>query len=153
MTTTPLTSFRVLDLTNVLAGLFCCHQMAHPGVEVIEVEVPGSGDLARQLGAAPDLNVCLMGVSCLAQNSGKRSVTLNLKSDARRVVFERLVTIADVLVENFRPGVMDRLSVGYPMADTIDDLFEALECERNCLEARALSAKVCSLLRPESASK
>ena len=113
MSTTPLAGFRVLDLTNVLAGPFCCHQLAHLGADTIKVEVPGSGDLARQLGADPDLNERLMGVSFLAQNSGKRSVTLNLKSETGRAVFERLVGTADVLVENFRPGVMDRLGVGY----------------------------------------
>lgn len=110
---TPLEGYRVLDLTNVLAGPFCSHQLAHLGAEVIKVEMPGSGDLARQLGADPDLNTKLMGVSFLAQNSGKQSITLNLKSEAGREVFRKLVVTADVLVENFRPGVMDRLGIGY----------------------------------------
>lgn len=109
----PLSGYRVLDLTNVLAGPFCCHQLAHLGAEVIKVEVPGSGDLARQLGADPQLNESLMGVSFLAQNSGKRSVTVNLKHRQGKAVFKALVATADVLVENFRPGVMDRLGVGY----------------------------------------
>lgn len=109
----PLSGVRVLDLTNVLAGPFCCHQLAHMGADVIKVEVPGTGDLARQLGADPDLNEKLMGVSFLAQNPGKRSITVNLKSDSGKDVFKRLASTADVVVENFRPGVMDRLSVGY----------------------------------------
>jgi len=109
----PLEGIRVLDLTNVLAGPFCCHQLAHLGAEVIKVEVPGRGDLARQLGADPDLNDKLMGVSFLAQNAGKKSVTLNLKSTAGKGLLKRLVRSADVLVENFRPGVMDRLEVGH----------------------------------------
>ncbi len=109
----PLANYRVLDLTNVLAGPFCCHQLAHMGAEVVKVEVPGSGDLARQLGADPDLNDRLMGVSFLAQNSGKQSITINLKSESGKAVFRRLVKTADVLVENFRPGVMERLDVGY----------------------------------------
>lgn len=104
---------RVLDLTNVLAGPFCCHQLAHMGAEVIKVEVPGSGDLARQLGADAALNTELMGVSFLAQNAGKRSLTLNLKSDKGKALFRRLVTSAEVVVENFRPGVMDRLGLGF----------------------------------------
>ncbi|UTW53708.1 CoA transferase [bacterium SCSIO 12827] len=103
----------MLDLTNVLAGPFCCHQLAHMGADVIKVEVPGSGDLARQLGADPDLNRKGMGTSFLAQNTGKRSITINMKSDKGKEVFHRLVATSDVLVENFRPGVMDRLGVGY----------------------------------------
>ena len=110
----PLAGRRVLDLTNVLAGPFCCHQLAHLGAEVIKVEVPGSGDLARQLGADRELNEALMGVSFLAQNAGKRSITLNLKSEDGKAVFRRLVAGADVVVENFRPGVMQRLG---PMRD------------------------------------
>lgn len=110
---TPLAGIRILDLTNVLAGPFCCHQLAHMGADVIKVEVPGSGDLARQLGADPDLNRKGMGTSFLAQNTGKRSITINMKSDKGKEVFHRLVATSDVLVENFRPGVMDRLGVGY----------------------------------------
>lgn len=104
---------RVLDLTNVLAGPFCCYQLALVGADVIKVEVPGTGDLARQLGADPALNKALMGASFLAQNSGKRSITVNLKSEAGRAVFRRLVATADVVIENFRPGVMDRLGLDY----------------------------------------
>lgn len=109
----PLKGIRVLDLTNVLAGPFCCHQLAHMGADVIKVEVPGSGDLARQLGADAELNQKFMGVSFLAQNPGKRSLTLNLKNAEAREVFLKLVASADVLVENFRPGVMTRLGLGY----------------------------------------
>lgn len=109
----PLTGIRVLDLTNVLAGPFACYQLAVMGADVIKVEVPESGDLARQLGADPELNRKLMGVSFLAQNAGKRSVTVNLKSIAGKEVFRRLVATADAVVENFRPGVMDRLGLGY----------------------------------------
>lgn len=104
---------RLLDLTNVLAGPFCCYQLAQLGADVIKVEVPRSGDLARQLGADPELNERLMGASFLAQNAGKRSVTINLKNPSGKEVFCRLVATADVVVENFRPGVMDRLGLGY----------------------------------------
>jgi crotonobetainyl-CoA:carnitine CoA-transferase CaiB-like acyl-CoA transferase len=109
----PLHGIRVLDLTNVLAGPFACHQLAHMGADVIKVEARGSGDLARQLGADPELNKANMGVSFLAQNPGKRSITINLKNEAGKRVFRRLVKTADVVMENFRPGVMDRLGVGY----------------------------------------
>ena len=109
-----LAGLRVLDLTNVLAGPFCCYQLAQLGAEVIKVEAPGTGDLARQLGADPELNRRGMGASFLAQNAGKRSITLNLKNaeGARGVHAARRKT-ADVVVENFRPGVMERLGLGY----------------------------------------
>ena len=113
MSSQVLKGFRVLDLTNVLAGPFCCHQLAHMGAEVIKVEVPETGDLARQLGADPDLNQKKMGVSFLAQNAGKKSLTLNLKSETGKALFRKLAATADVVVENFRPGVMDRLGVGF----------------------------------------
>jgi formyl-CoA transferase len=109
----PLSGVRVLDLTNVLAGPFCCHQLAHLGAEVVKVETPATGDLARELGADPHLNREKMGVSFLAQNAGKRSITVNFKSDAGKAVLRRLVRTSQVLVENFRPGVMDRLGLGY----------------------------------------
>lgn len=108
-----LDGIRVLDLTNVLAGPFCAYQLALLGAEVIKVETPGTGDLARQLGASPELSSKLMGASFLAQNANKKSVTINLKSEPGKEAFRRLVATADVLVENFRPGVMSRLGVGY----------------------------------------
>lgn len=109
----PLEKIRVIDLTNVLSGPFCGHLLAHMGADVIKVEVPGSGDLARQLGASPELNKKKMGVSFLAQNAGKRSITINLKSEKGKSLFKKLIAGADVLVENFRPGVMDRLGLGF----------------------------------------
>ena len=112
MATEPLKGIRVLDLTNVLAGPFCCHQLGLMGAEVIKVEQPGTGDLARNLGVNPDRNAAGMGVSFLAQNAGKRSITLNLKDPRGKAALKRLVETADVLVENFRPGVMDRLELG-----------------------------------------
>lgn len=108
----PLAGVRVLDLTNVLAGPFACHQLAHLGAEVIKVEAVGRGDLARNLGADPALSERGMGISFLAQNAGKQSLTLNLKDDRGKEALRRLVARADVLVENFRPGVMERLGLG-----------------------------------------
>jgi CoA:oxalate CoA-transferase len=109
----PLRDIRVLDLTNVLAGPFACHQLAHMGADVIKVETRNGGDLARQLGADAELNQGFMGVSFLAQNPGKRSITIDFKHAAGKEVFRKLVRTADVLVENFRPGVMKRLGLGY----------------------------------------
>ncbi|RWH31364.1 CoA transferase [Mesorhizobium sp.] len=108
-----LSGIRVLDLTNVLAGPYCAYQLALLGADVIKVEAPPGGDLARQLGASPELNKAGMGASFLAQNAGKRSVVLDLKQEADRERFLDLVATADALVENFRPGVMDRLGLGH----------------------------------------
>ena len=115
-----LAGIRVLDLTNVLAGPLCAYQLALLGAHVIKVEMPKNGDLARQLGADPVLNRQRMGASFLAQNGGKKSITVNLKVDAGKDVLRRLIETADVLVENFRPGVMDRLGLGYSDAREIN---------------------------------
>ncbi|HSD30146.1 MAG TPA: CaiB/BaiF CoA-transferase family protein, partial [Vicinamibacteria bacterium] len=83
------------------------------GAEVIKIENPDGGDLARKLGNVSRLNRELMGTSFLAQNANKKSLTLNLKQPEAREVFKKLVLTADVLVENFRPGVMDRLGLAH----------------------------------------
>ena len=111
--TQALAGIRVLDLSNILAGPFCAYQLGLLGAEITKVEVPETGDLARRLGADASLNAQLMGASFLAQNGGKKSVTVNLKSEGGREILQRLVRNAHVLVENFRPGVMDRLGLGY----------------------------------------
>jgi crotonobetainyl-CoA:carnitine CoA-transferase CaiB-like acyl-CoA transferase len=108
-----LAGIRILDLTNVLAGPFCAYQLGLLGAEVIKVEMPNGGDLARRLGADAALNERLMGASFLAQNGGKKSLTVNLKSEHGKAVLRRLVASADVLIENFRPGVLARLGLGY----------------------------------------
>ena len=120
MTQPPLAGVRVLDLTNVLAGPYCTYQLALLGAEVLKVEIPGSGDLARHLGADPDLNEVGLGASFLAQNAGKQSVELDLKSDTDRKVFVELISAADVLVENFRAGVLDRLGFAWPALRTLN---------------------------------
>jgi crotonobetainyl-CoA:carnitine CoA-transferase CaiB-like acyl-CoA transferase len=104
---------RVLDLTNVLAGPFATLHLALLGAEVIKIENPRDGDLARKLGIVPELNEQLMGTSFLAQNANKKSVTLNLKAPEGKEIFLRLAEKADVLVENYRPDVMDRMGLGY----------------------------------------
>jgi crotonobetainyl-CoA:carnitine CoA-transferase CaiB-like acyl-CoA transferase len=111
---------RVLDLTNVLAGPFATLHLALLGAEVIKIERPGSGDLARRHGSLPELNEELMGTSFLAQNANKKSVTLNTKTPEGREIFKKLVKGADVLVENFRPGVMERLGLNYEVLKDIN---------------------------------
>ena len=111
---------RVLDLTNVLAGPFATLHLALLGAEVIKIERPGSGDLARKLGTLTELNEQLMGTSFLAQNANKKSVTLNTKSAEGKEIFLKLAKDADVLVENFRPGVMDRLGLSYDILKEIN---------------------------------
>ncbi|KAB2878111.1 CoA transferase [bacterium] len=108
-----LKDIRVLDLTNVLSGPFATLHLSLLGAEVIKIENPEDGDLARKLGNVPELNEKLMGTSFLAQNANKKSVTLNLKDEKAKEIFLKLVKTADVVVENFRPGVMDRLGIGY----------------------------------------
>ena len=103
----------VLDMTNVLSGPFATLHLALLGAEVIKVENPVDGDLARKLGNVPKLNKELMGTSFLAQNANKKSLTLNLKKPEARGIFKMLAAHADVVVENFRPGVMARLGVGW----------------------------------------
>ena len=104
---------RVLDLTNVLAGPFATELLALCGAEVIKIENPDGGDLARKLGCVTKLNQQLMGTSFLAQNANKKSLTLNLKFDEAKEIFLKLIDGTDVVVENFRPGVMGRLGLGY----------------------------------------
>ena len=120
--TTPklLDGIRVLDLTNVLSGPFATLHLALLGAEVIKIENPVDGDLARKLGCVPELNEKLMGTSFLAQNANKKSVTLNLKDAEAKEIFRKLAKTADVVVENFRPGVMDRLGVGYKALSEIN---------------------------------
>jgi len=107
--TAPLSGITVLDLTHVLAGPFCSSTLQDLGATVIKVERPGTGDDTR---AFPPF---VQGESAYfaALNAGKRSIALDLKAAADRAVFERLVARADVVLENFRPGVMERLGYGW----------------------------------------
>lgn len=103
----PLAGVRVLDLTRVLAGPFCTTMLWELGAEVIKVEKPGQGDDTRSF--PPFLNG--ESVYFASINRGKRSIALDLKNKADRVVFEQLAGQADVLVENFKPATM--VSLGY----------------------------------------
>lgn len=107
--TLPLKNIRVLDLTRLLPGPYCSQFFADFGAEVIKIEEPKVGDYARWTEPRVD------GYSAMfaSLNRNKKSVTLNLKLDDDRKQFRELVKTADVLIESFRPGVMDRLGLGY----------------------------------------
>ncbi len=105
----PLQGIRVLDLSRLLPGPVCSLHLADFGAEVIKVEDPGEGDYARKLGVAPGQTSTYF----RAINRGKRSICLDLKTPAGRDAFLRLASQAAVVLESFRPGVVDRLGVGY----------------------------------------
>ncbi|NWF48677.1 CoA transferase [Hydrogenophaga sp. D2P1] len=104
---------RVLDLTHVLAGPFAGYQLAVMGAEVIKIESPEEPDQARYQGSDAALNDLGMGTAFLSQASNKKSLALNLKTEAGRQVLRKLVMTADVLIENYRPGAFDALGLGY----------------------------------------
>ena len=99
----------VLDLTRLLPGAFCSQMMADMGAEVIKIEDPRGGDYNR----AWEPKAKTESGSFLLLNRNKKSVTLNLKTPEGHAAFLRLVDDADILLEGFRPGVMDRLGLGY----------------------------------------
>jgi crotonobetainyl-CoA:carnitine CoA-transferase CaiB-like acyl-CoA transferase len=106
----PLHGVRVVDLTRILAGPYCTQALADAGADVVKIEEPGKGDDTR--GWGPPF---VEGESCyfLSVNRGKRSLALNLKEAEGRAILWRLVERADVLVENFRPGTLDRMGLSY----------------------------------------
>jgi crotonobetainyl-CoA:carnitine CoA-transferase CaiB-like acyl-CoA transferase len=112
----PLTGLRVVDLTRILAGPFCTMLLADMGAEVVKIETPGSGDPVRWQGAIRD------GLSWYfaAFNRNKRSLTLNLRHEEGRRILSRLIAESDVLVENFRPGVLDRMGFDKASLDTLN---------------------------------
>ena len=104
--TGPLAKLRVLDLTHVLAGPYATGQLALMGADVIRVERPGTDDFVRRHGGTQAMRDAGLGASFLSQNSGKRSIVLDLKDLDDRARFLDLAATADVVVENFRPGVV-----------------------------------------------
>ncbi len=102
---------RFLDLSRLLPGPYCSLLFADLGAEVIKVEEPGLGDYARQ--TLPHWGDSGIGAYFLLLNRNKKSLSLNLKTEGGKAVFRRLVETADVLLESFRPGVMDRLGLGW----------------------------------------
>src|SRR5215469_8107396 len=108
--TQPLSGTRILDLSRLLPGAYASQMMADFGADVIKIEELGSGDYGRDM---PPHGPGGMSLFFLAINRNKRSVTVNLKSVRGREIFLRLVHEADVVLEGFRPGVMERLGLGY----------------------------------------
>ncbi len=106
----PLSGVRVLDLSRLLPGAYASQMLADFGADVIKVEEPGSGDYGRFM---PPQLAGGMSLYFVAINRNKRSMTLNLKGTEGREIFLRLVRQADVVLESFRPGVMERLGLGY----------------------------------------
>src|SRR5688572_26553999 len=106
-----LTGIRVLDLSRLLPGPFLTMVLADMGADVVKIEDPRMGDYLR--GLPPLHNKSGMSGRFLAVNRGKRSIALDLKVAAARDTFLKLVEKADVVVESFRPGVMDKLGLGY----------------------------------------
>ena len=107
--TAPLSGIRVLDLTRVLAGPFCTMNLGDLGAEVLKVEEPGTGDDTRGFGPP-----FVHGVSTyfLSINRNKKSLAVNLKEPQGLALVQRLAAVSDVVVENFRPGVAERLGLG-----------------------------------------
>ena len=110
MTTGILSGIRILDLSRVMSGPFCTSMLADLGAEVIKIEMPGFGDEARHFGPFRDGESTYF----MLLNRNKKSVTVNLKTAQGRDLIESLIPKCDVLVENFRPGVMARLGLDEP---------------------------------------
>jgi len=117
----PLSGLVVADLTRVLAGPYCTMLLAELGARVIKIEVPGEGDDARHMGPFVDGESMYF----VSANRGKESIALDLKAANDRAVFEAILAGSDVLIENFRPGTLDRL--GYPVAQ-LQERFPRLIC-------------------------
>src|SRR6476469_1174401 len=113
----PLSGTRVIDLTRALAGPYCTLLLGDMGADVLKIELPGTGDETRQWGPP-----FVAGESSyfMSVNRNKRSVVLDLKSAEGLEALRRLTRSADVLVENFRPGTMDRLGLSYKQAQALN---------------------------------
>ena len=107
----PLTGIRIVDFTTVLAGPYCTYQLALLGADVIKVERPGTGDYTRTGEALPGMPG--LTASFAAQNASKRSITIELKSPAGLELAHRLIEKSDVIIENYSPGVAERLGLGF----------------------------------------
>lgn len=117
-----LENLTVLDLTRVLAGPFCTMMLADMGANVIKIEVPKGGDDTRSYPPfrAKNLNGERESVYFANINRNKKGITLNLKAPEGKEIFKELVKKADIVVENYRPGVMDKLGLGYDVLKEIN---------------------------------
>jgi crotonobetainyl-CoA:carnitine CoA-transferase CaiB-like acyl-CoA transferase len=118
--TRPFEGIRIIDITHVLAGPFAAYQLAVLGADVIKVEHPEEPDQTRDSGTDRALNRSGMGTSYLTQGSNKRAITLDLKSETGREILKRLVQRADIMVENYRPGALAALGLGYDVMSEIN---------------------------------
>lgn len=107
----PLEGLRVADFSHVMAGPYASHILKLLGAEVIKIESPGTGDLMRNYG--PDRSLDGMAPGFVAVNAGKKSVTLNLKDDTCLEVARKLIETSDIILENFRPGVMAKFGLDF----------------------------------------
>ena len=133
-----LEGLRILDMTHVQLGPSATQILAWLGADVIKVELPGRGDITRtQLRDVPDADSLYFTML----NCNKRSITLNTKTDRGKEIFRKLITVSDVLVENFAPGALDRQgSLGRPFVQLILELF--------MLQVRGLGPAHISIARP-----
>jgi crotonobetainyl-CoA:carnitine CoA-transferase CaiB-like acyl-CoA transferase len=114
----PLEGIRVADFSHVMAGPYASHLLRLLGAEVIKIETPGRGDAMRYYGN--DRRYDGMAPAFIAANAGKKSIALDLKRPAAQAAARRLIASCDVLLENFRPGVMARLGFGYDAARVLN---------------------------------
>lgn len=119
MTKKPLSGIKVLDMTRVLAGPYCTMMLSNLGAEIIKCEIPKTGDDSRAYG--PHVNG--ESIYFLSINRGKKSIVIDMKSDEGKNIFKSLVTQVDIVVENYKPGTMEKLGFGY---DTLKEINPAI---------------------------
>ena len=116
--TQAFTGIRILDFTQVLAGPFATQQLAQLGADVVKIEQPGTGDITRGLLSADTNGMAPAFLTC---NLGKRSLTLNLKHPSAKEIISKLTKTSDVVVENFKPGTIEKLGFGYEALKAIKE--------------------------------
>lgn len=112
----PLEGYRVLDLSTMIAGPFCASILAEFGAEVIKIEEPGKGDAFRRFGTMTEADASM---NFLNEARNKKSVTLDLRQEAGASLLKRLVALSDIVVENFRPGTLEKWGLGYDVLKAV----------------------------------